>query len=58
MVFCPAGCATPTPYQPSTDGYGYSDQQIETDRYLIGFAGDDATPRSVVETCSSTAPPR
>lgn len=45
-----AGCATPTPYQPSTDGYGYSDQQIEADRYLVSFAGNSVTSRRTVET--------
>ena len=45
-----AGCATPTPYQPSTGGYGFSDQQIESDRYVVSFAGNSATSRRTVET--------
>ena len=48
--FCLAGCATPTPYQPSTDGYGYADEQIESNRYLVTFAGNAVTPLTVVQT--------
>jgi hypothetical protein len=44
------GCATPTAYQPSRDGYGYADQQIEADRYVVSFSGNAVTPRRVVET--------
>ncbi len=53
VLFCffgLAGCATPTPYQPTTDGYGYADEQIESNRYLVTFAGNSLTPRTVVET--------
>ena len=45
-----AACATATPYQPSTDGFGYSDQQIDADRYLVGFTGNSITPKRTVET--------
>jgi hypothetical protein len=45
-----AGCATATPYQPATNGYGYWDQQIEEDRYLIIFAGNSVTSRRTVDT--------
>jgi hypothetical protein len=44
-----SGCATPTPYQPATDGFGYADQQIETNRFRISFAGNSVTPRQTVE---------
>lgn len=45
-----AACTTsPTPYQPEADRYGYSQQQIEDDRYRITFAGNSATPREVVQ---------
>jgi hypothetical protein len=38
------GCAAdPTPYQPVANGYGFSDQQIEGNRYRITFAGNSAT---------------
>src|SRR3546814_6729919 len=42
-------CATTTPYQPVRDGYGYQDQRIEGNRYLVTFAGSTATPRQTVE---------
>ncbi len=48
-----AACATPTPYQPATGtGFyrnGYSDQQIETNRYQISFSGNSLTSRETVE---------
>ena len=47
-----AACAsaTPTPYQPAqAGGYGYSDQQIEANRYRVSFAGNSVTPRETVE---------
>lgn len=43
------GCTQPTPYQPATDGYGFSDQQIESDRYRVTFAGNMVTPRDTVQ---------
>jgi hypothetical protein len=48
------GCATPTPYQPlakpgSMQG-GYSDQQIEANRFRVTFAGNSMTSRETVET--------
>lgn len=43
-------CTTsPTPFQPAEDGFGYSSQQIEEDRYRVSFAGNSATPREAVE---------
>jgi hypothetical protein len=45
-----AACsATPTPYQIVDDDGGYSDQQIESDRYRVKFEGNTATPRETVE---------
>ena len=44
-----AGCGQPTPYQPATDGYGYSEQQIEDNRYRVSFAGNDLTPGDTVQ---------
>ncbi|MGH6944912.1 MAG: CC0125/CC1285 family lipoprotein [Geminicoccaceae bacterium] len=44
-----AACASPTPYQPATDGFGYADQQIESNRYRVSFAGNSVTPRQTVE---------
>lgn len=49
---CCAGlfaCTTaPTPYQAQDDRYGYTEQQIEDDRYRVTFAGNAATPRETV----------
>jgi hypothetical protein len=43
------GCVGPTPYQPSQGGFGYTEQQIESDRYRVNFTGNSVTPRPVVE---------
>jgi hypothetical protein len=45
-----AACSvSPTPYQAAADGQGYSEQQIENDRYRVRFAGNSATDRETVE---------
>lgn len=52
-----AACqVSPTPYQPATAGsravdarYGYSDQQIEPDRFRVTFSGNSYTDRETVE---------
>lgn len=44
-----AACGQPTPYQPATDGYGYSQQQIEDNRYRVAFAGNELTPAGTVQ---------
>jgi len=44
------GCGTATPYGPAIDGKGYSQRQVENDRYRISFAGNSLTPRDTVET--------
>ncbi len=48
-----AACATPTPYRPATGaGFnrtGFSDQQIEANRFRINFAGNSLTSRETVE---------
>lgn len=44
-----AACATPTAYGPTDGrGYGYREQRIETDRYVVTFAGNSATPANEV----------
>jgi hypothetical protein len=43
LLALPGCAAKPTPYQPTTNGYGFSDQQIEGDRYRVTFAGNGAT---------------
>lgn len=44
-----AACAVPTPYQAADGGYGYTDQQIEGDRYRVSFDGNASTPREEVQ---------
>jgi hypothetical protein len=44
-------CATATPYQAAHDGArGYTNQQIENDRWQVSFAGNSLTDRQTVET--------
>jgi hypothetical protein len=42
-------CAQPTPYQPAVDCYGYSEQEIEDNRYRVTFAGNDHTKADTVQ---------
>lgn len=42
-------CALPTLYQPATDGYGFSQQQIEGNRFRVSFSGNSLTARETVE---------
>jgi hypothetical protein len=44
-----AGCGQPTPYQPAANGYGYSEQQIEDNRYRVTFAGNELTAADTVQ---------
>ena len=47
-----SGCMTATPYQPaaaSSSATGYSDQQIEADRFQVSFRGNSLTARETVE---------
>jgi hypothetical protein len=48
-----AGCETATPYQPLTPNHasagGYSDQQLEPNRWQVSFAGNSLTSRERVE---------
>ena len=48
-----AGCATETTYRPATgQGFnrtGYSDRQVEPNRFLVTFAGNSVTDRDTVE---------
>ena len=49
-----AGCETATPYQPltrsSSSSGGYSDIQIEPNRFRVAFSGNSMTSRETVET--------
>ena len=46
-------CTTATPYQPNISGQkvqgGYSEQQVETDRFRVTFSGNILTSRETVE---------
>ena len=48
-----AGCATETPYRPATgSGFnrtGFSERQVEANRFLVTFAGNTVTDRDTVE---------
>lgn len=46
-----AGCMTATPYQPATNSSrtGFSDEQIESNRFRVSFAGNSLTARETVE---------
>lgn len=48
-----SACATPTPYRPITGqgSYrtGFFDEQIEANRFRVGFAGNSLTSRETVE---------
>lgn len=48
-----AACAGPTPYRPATgSGFnrtGFTDQQIEQNRFVVTFAGNSYTDRETVE---------
>lgn len=43
-------CATsPTPYQAASNGFGYREQQLESNRYRVTFAGNSATSLDAVQ---------
>lgn len=48
-----ASCATPTPYQPAVgvgqNRTGYWDEQVESNRFRVSFAGNSLTARETVE---------
>lgn len=46
-----SACATITPYQPAqgNNGYGYSEQKLQTNRYRVSFSGNSKTDRNTVE---------
>ena len=46
-----AACGGPTLYQSAAPGaYGYDEQAIESDRFLVSFNGNSLTDRETVET--------
>ncbi len=50
MIAALAGCVRPTPYKPSENGTGFSDQQLDSSHYRIRFAGNSRTSRETVES--------
>jgi hypothetical protein len=46
-----SACASPTPYQTAAmgDGYGYSEQRIEENRFRVSFSGNSATETRTVK---------
>lgn len=46
-----SACATPTAYAPAATpgGYGYTEQQIESNRFRVTFRGNSLTDRELVE---------
>jgi hypothetical protein len=55
LIALVAACATPTPYQPlgargTGASGGYSERQVEQNRFLVSFAGNELTSRERVET--------
>lgn len=54
LVVTLGGCTTATPYQPlarpGSSAGGYSDQQIEANRFRVTFSGNAMTSRETVET--------
>lgn len=44
-----AACGSPTPYQPVFDGYGYTEQRLEPNRFRVTFSGNSLTGRQTVE---------
>lgn len=49
-VLALAACAAPTPYAPAGDaGFGYTQTQIEENRWRVAFAGNADTARETVE---------
>ncbi len=50
LVLALAACtSSPTPYRALTDNFGYSDQQLESNRYRVSFTGNPATSRDTVQ---------
>ena len=41
--------SAPTPYQAATNSFGYREQQLESNRYRVSFAGNSATAVNAVE---------
>jgi len=46
LVAC---ASSPTPYQAASNGFGYREQQLESNRYRVSFAGNSATSLDTVQ---------
>lgn len=44
-----SACASPTPYAPLKGRYGFSERQIEDNRFRVNFGGNYSTARETVE---------
>lgn len=50
LLLALVACATsPTPYQAASNGFGYREQQLESNRYRVSFAGNSATSLNTVQ---------
>jgi hypothetical protein len=49
MLSLAACAAAPTLYREADGGFGYRDQQLESNRYRVSFAGNSATPLDSVQ---------
>lgn len=49
LIMLLGACATTTPYQPVENGYGYSEQKLESNRYRVTFVGSSRTSRDTVQ---------
>ncbi len=45
-----SACVTPTPYQPAQpQGFGYTEERLDQNKYRVMFRGNSLTPRETVE---------
>jgi hypothetical protein len=52
-VLALAACATATPYGPADGaGYGYREQRVEANRYIVTFEGNSATGAEAIENAA------
>jgi hypothetical protein len=49
LLYIAMACAAPTPYQPLTEGYGYSDRSLSEKRFEVLFHGNTETELPDVE---------
>ena len=49
LLVAVAGCAQPTPYAAQSHDQGYSETQIDANRWHVTFRGNSVTPKQTVE---------